>query len=200
MTQADAEQLLESVLAALCDQLRVPTAFVEVGLSGARLVNGRLAGAVTRCAKVVCRIDQRRRGAGADIEQVGEMFVWHCTGWSRCARWDGERRPPAAVGDPGRARRSRFRRRRARHLLPAGGWLARVLEDMQQQAQVFLILEGWPRRWIACSSFRASRAMGICPASQRPTLKRSDRAGSVFRHVTTLRDIGRPQADGQRTA
>jgi len=151
MTQADAEQLLESVLAALCDQLRVPTAFVaEVGPSGARLV--QMVGSLAPSPDALESSDlsdliNGGAGAGADIEQVGEMFVWHSY-WMVPLRatlgTENGGRPPllGILGVWARAPQPDLDEEELDIFYRLAGRLARVLEDMQQQAQVFLILEG----------------------------------------------------------
>lgn len=150
LTQADAEQLIESVLAAICDYLRVPTAFVaEVSPEGAKLV--QMVGSLAPSPDALDSADLPSLLNGgedaSDIEQVGEMFVWHSY-WlvplrSTVHAGNGAEAPLLGVlGVWARAPQPDLDEDERTAFSALAARLARVLEDMQRQAQVFLILEG----------------------------------------------------------
>lgn len=150
LTQADAEQLIESVLAAICDYLRVPTAFVaEVSPEGAKLV--QMVGSLAPSPDALDSADLPSLLNGgedaSDIEQVGEMFVWHSY-WlvplrSTVHAGNGAEAPLLGVlGVWARAPQPDLDDDERTAFSALAARLARVLEDMQRQAQVFLILEG----------------------------------------------------------
>ena len=150
LTQADAEQLIESVLAAICDYLRVPTAFVaEVSPEGAKLV--QMVGSLAPSPDALDSADLPSLLNGgvdaSDIEQVGEMFVWHSY-WlvplrSTTHAGNGAEAPLLGVlGVWARAPQPDLDEDERTAFSALAARLARVLEDMQRQAQVFLILEG----------------------------------------------------------
>ncbi|NLE53036.1 MAG: hypothetical protein GX613_16685 [Chloroflexi bacterium] len=151
LTQADASQLIESVLAAICDYLRVPTAFVaEVDSGGAKLV--QMVGSLAPSPEALVSSDlptllNGGTNEAADIEQAGEMFIWHSY-WllplrSASGVDNGAESPPLGVlGVWARAPQPDLDKEELAAFSALAARLARVLEDMQRQAQVFLILEG----------------------------------------------------------
>lgn len=150
LTQADAEQLIESVLAAICDYLRVPTAFVaEVSPAGAKLV--QMVGSLAPSPDALDSADLPSLLNGgddaSDLEQAGEMFVWHSY-WLvplRSTTHAGNGAEASLVGVLGvwaRAPQPDLDEEERAAFSALATRLARVLDDMQRQAQVFLILEG----------------------------------------------------------
>src|SRR5690606_38604309 len=81
LTEADASQLLESILAAICDNLRVPTAFVaRIDAEGAHLV--QVAGSLVPSPEALTAPELSTLGAdpgeqpSQNIKRVGDIFVW----------------------------------------------------------------------------------------------------------------------------
>lgn len=151
LTQADASQLLESILAAICDSLRVPTAFVaEVNPSGARLV--QVVGSLAPSHDVLESSDLPSLVNGSADEETGlqpidGMFVWHSY-WlvplrAGAAGPDGADTPLLGIlGVWARAPQPNLDEEERPAFFRLAGQAARVLEEMQRQAEVFLVLEG----------------------------------------------------------
>lgn len=149
LTQADASQLLESVLAAICDYLRVPTAFVaEVGPGGAHLV--QVVGSLTPSPDALESTDLSLLVNGGahsqpEIEQVGEMFVWHSYWLVPLRSTSSGEKSASLLGILGvwaRAPQPNLDEEEQITFSRLVAQAARVLEDMQRQAEVFFILEG----------------------------------------------------------
>ncbi len=156
LTQSDASQLLESILAALCDHLRVPTAFVaRLEADGAQLVQviGDLAPSTdvlteTAFSDLVNGGDQENHDSQhASISKVGNIFVWRSY-WlvplhaSRAGR-NGDALPLLGVlGVWARAPEPDFYAEELDVFESLTTQAAHVLEGVQQQSEVFVILEG----------------------------------------------------------
>jgi hypothetical protein len=153
LTQEDASQLLESVLAALCDHLRVPTAFVaKMETDGARLV--QVVGELAPSPEVLNapELSTLANGNGTPDSQsklrpVGDMFVWHSY-WLiplRHSHPPHNGAQPSLLGILGvwaRAAEPDLRSDERELFQTLTRQAARVLEGVQHQSEVFLILEG----------------------------------------------------------
>lgn len=154
LTQSDASQLLESILAALCDHLRVPTAFVaRVEPDGAQLVQvvGDLAPStealtaleLSHLVNDAADIDEGMNGA---IVRVGDVFVWRSY-WLvplRSSRRVNGAEPPllGLLGIWARAAEPDLGDDEVELFETLIDQAAHVLEGVQQQSEVFVILEG----------------------------------------------------------
>jgi hypothetical protein len=153
LTQEDASQLLESVLAALCDHLRVPTAFVaKMEADGAQLV--QVIGELAPSSEVLNapELSTLANGNGTPASQsklraVGDMFVWHSY-WLIPLRYS---HPPHNGAQPSllgilgvwaRAAEPDLRLDERELFQALTRQAARVLEGVQHQSEVFVILEG----------------------------------------------------------
>ncbi len=154
LTQADAEQLLESILAAMCDHLRVPSAFVaRVEPDGAQLVQvvGALAPSPEALAapelSTLVNGHNNTTAPPAELRKVGPMYVWRSywlvpLPYSRPAH-DGEQ--PSLLGVLGvwaRAPEPDLSSEEQETFQSLAQQAARVLEGVQHQSEVFVILEG----------------------------------------------------------
>ncbi|MCD4685296.1 MAG: hypothetical protein K8S97_05110 [Anaerolineae bacterium] len=155
LTQSDAAQLLESLLAALCDHLRVPTAFVAtIESDGTQLVQvvGDLAPSSEALAApelstlMQCGANEDT-AALAGIAQVDGMFIWRSY-WLvplRSTRPVKNGGPPLLLGVLGvwaRAPEPDLHDEEQEVFERLTDQAARVLEGVRQQSEVFLILEG----------------------------------------------------------
>jgi hypothetical protein len=153
LTQEDASQLLESVLAALCDHLRVPTAFVaKMEADGAQLVQvvGELAPSpeVLNAPELSTLANGNGTpGSQSKLRPVGDMFVWHSY-WLIPLRYS---HPPHNGAQPtllgilgvwARAAEPDLRSDERELFQTLTRQAARVLEGVQHQSEVFVILEG----------------------------------------------------------
>jgi len=151
LTQADASQLLESILAAICDSLRVPTAFVaEINPSGARLVQVVGSLAPSHDALESSDLPSLMNGGareGAGLQPVDGMFVWHSY-WliplrASIGGADGADAPLLGIlGVWARAPQPNLDDEERPAFFRLVEQAARVLEEMQRQAEVFFVLEG----------------------------------------------------------
>jgi hypothetical protein len=155
LTQADAEQLLESILAAICDQLQVPSAFVaRVEPDGAQLVQmvGALAPSLEALAapELSTLVNGHNKPAvqpPTEPRRVGKMFVWRSywlvpLPYSRPAQ-NGEQAPLLGVlGVWARAPEPDLDAEELELFQTLTQQAARVLEGVQHQSKVFVILEG----------------------------------------------------------
>jgi hypothetical protein len=155
LTQADAEQLLESVLAAICDHLRVPSAFVaRVEPDGAQLVQvvGALAPspealAAPELSTLVNGHNQTAESVSTELRKVGKMFVWRSywlvpLPYSRPSQ-NGEQ--PLLLGVLGvwaRAPEPDLTPEEQELFQSLTRQAVRILEGVQHQSEVFVILEG----------------------------------------------------------
>ncbi len=165
LTQADAAQLLESILAAICDSLRVPTAFVaEIDSSGARLVQVVGSLAPSHDALESSDLSSLMNGGSSEeagLQPAGSMFVWHSY-WLvplRSSAGDEGGTDAPLIGILGvwaRASQPNLDDEERPAFLRLAAQAARVLEEMQRQAEVFFVLEG-----LASQMDRVQRLHGV---------------------------------------
>ncbi len=184
ITPADASQLLESILAALCDSLRVPTAFVaRVQGDQAQLVQvvGSLAPspeALTRdeLSHLVMPNGQAASPDAGNLQRVDEVFVWHSY-WllplyqtRSLAETEGD--GPQVLGILGLWARA------ATPDLTPDEWAvldrlarqaAQVLEDIQLQTEIFIVLEGLASQMDAMQQWRGLSRYGHVAEMPRPS-------------------------------
>jgi hypothetical protein len=155
LTQADAEQLLESILAAICDHLRVPSAFVaRVEPDGAQLVQvvGALAPspealATSELSTLVNGHNKTNSPPPTELKKIGPMFVWRSY-WLLPLPYshpthNGEQAPLLGVlGVWARAPEPDLNSEEQESFQTLARQAARVLEGVQHQSEVFVILEG----------------------------------------------------------
>jgi hypothetical protein len=151
LTQADASQLLESILASICDHLRVPTAFVaRFEPDGAQLVQMVGALAPSPDALTAAELASLANGNGeppAVLKRIGDMFVWQSY-WLVPLRYSQPATngtPPPLLGLLGlwaRAPEPDLTAEERESFQVLGQQAARVLESAQKQSEVFIILEG----------------------------------------------------------
>ncbi len=154
LTQADASQLLESILAALCDHLRVPTAFVaRIESEGAQLVQvvGDLAPSTDALAAPELSTLINGSGNGISdpnnvIARVDDVFIWRSY-WLvplRSGRRANGAEPPllGVLGVWARAPEPDLKQDEIEIFEALIEQAAHVLEGVQQQSEVFVILEG----------------------------------------------------------
>ncbi len=146
LTRADIEQLLEAILAAVCDQLRVPTSFIaSIGPGGTRLEQsvGRIS-------------EQEQRKLGADLavtngdavlpsslHREDDFFVWQSF-WLiplRATRNQTEAET-TLLGVLGVWRRDTLADEEKRVLAVLVSRATDVLSDMRLQAQILSTIEG----------------------------------------------------------
>lgn len=154
LTQADASQLLESILAALCDHLRVPTAFVaRIEPEGAQLVQvvGNLAPSsealsAPELSTLVNGSANGTASANGIITKVDDVFIWRSY-WLvplRSMRRVNGAEPPllGVLGVWARAPEPDLTHDEIELFEALVEQAAHVLEGVQQQSEVFVILEG----------------------------------------------------------
>lgn len=152
LTEADASQLLESILAAICDNLRVPTAFVaRIEADGAQLV--QVAGSLVPSPEALTAPELSTLGAsgedqlGENIKRIGGFFVWRSY-WLVPLHY--HRRGQNGVTVPilgilgvwARAPEPDFTEDEEEIFHALAAQVGRVLEDVQHQSEVFALLEG----------------------------------------------------------
>lgn len=150
LTQADASQLLESVLAAICDHLRVPTAFVaRIEPDGAQLVQvvGDLAPSseALNAPELVTLVNGSDASAALPTK-VNDMFMWQSYWlvplYSPRERNGSEFSVVGVLGVWARAPEPDLTPDELELFNSLASQALRVLEGVQQQSEVFLILEG----------------------------------------------------------
>jgi hypothetical protein len=152
LTEADASQLLESILAAICDNLRVPTAFVaRIDADGAQLV--QVAGSLIPSPEALTAPELSALGTDADsqphqnIKRIGDIFIWRSY-WLVALRYN--RRIQNGLSIPvlgilgvwARAPEPDFTEDEEAIFHALAAQVGRVLEDVQHQSEVFALLEG----------------------------------------------------------
>ncbi len=179
LTQADASQLLESILAAMCDRLRVPSAFVaKLEPDGAQLVQvvgGLAPSPEALTTPELSALMQQDGDSDPDLIRVDGMFVWHSY-WLVPLRFShpvGNGVQPPLLGILGVWARSpepdlKPDERDSFEVLVAQA--ARVLEGVQHQAEVFVILEGLASQMDIMQRLRGSSRYGqLSPLSAPST-------------------------------
>ena len=152
LTQADAAQLLESILAAICDNLRVPTAFVaQMETEGARLV--QVVGALAPSPEALSSpelstlVEEEEGPLKGDLRRVNGIFVWRSY-WLIPLRYSNRVQngiQPVLLGILGvwaRAPEPDLNPEEDQSLQALTRQAAHVLEGFQHQSEVFVILEG----------------------------------------------------------
>ncbi len=152
LTQADAAQLLESILAAICDNLRVPTAFVaRVEPDGAQLVQvvGDLAPSSEALAspELTNIVAEGEQEVSAGLPRYGSIYLWRSYWLIPLRRtYQAENGPRSSLigvlGIWARAPQPDLDPEERIVLNALTRQAARVLEGVQQQSEVFVILEG----------------------------------------------------------
>lgn len=184
LTQADAAQLLESILAALCDSLRVPTAFVaRVQGSQVQLVQvvGSLLPSPEALTGPELSVLIAQNGAtegdlssdlSGNLRRVDGVFVWHSY-WLiplRQAQGPGHDPESELIGILGiwaRASIPDFLSDEWATLESLAHQAAQVLEDVQLQSEIFLVLEGLASQMDAMHQWRGISRYGH--VAQMPT-------------------------------
>ncbi len=156
LTPSDASQLLETILAALCDQLRIPSAFVAtLDQNGAHIV--QIVGGLSPSnealtdPKLVTLAQADSDGTPTpDLpRRVGNIFLWNSY-WlvplrsSRRLPVNGQNQRPilGILGVWSRSAEPRLDGDELQIFETLTRQAARVLEDIQHQSQIFVILEG----------------------------------------------------------
>ncbi|NLX11485.1 MAG: hypothetical protein GXY36_17715 [Chloroflexi bacterium] len=153
LTQADGAQLLESILAAICDRLRVPTAFVaRLQPDGAELV--QVVGSLVPSPEALTAPELAAFAESALPEQplpeslrkAGDLFLWHSY-WLVPLRshhpTNGAEAPLQGIlGVWTRAPEPDLDEEEQAIFRTLTQQAAQVLEDLQRQSEVFLLLEG----------------------------------------------------------
>ncbi len=178
LTQADAAQLLESILAAICDNLRVPTAFVaRVEPDGAQLVQvvGDLAPssealASPELSNIVAEGEQED---SAGLPRYGSIYLWRSYWLIPLRRTyqaeDGPRSSLIGVlGIWARAPQPDLDPEERMVLSALTRQAARVLEGVQQQSEVFVILEGLASQMEFMQQLRGQSRYGHVKALPEP--------------------------------
>lgn len=180
LTEADAAQLLESILAAICDQLRVPTAFVakfedneaklvqiigSLGPSPESLTDPELA--------VLSSQGDDLRGDGApSLRRSGLFLIWHSY-WIAPLPYDAEtsnglESPLLGIlGIWARAPEPNLTPEEEATFRSLARQTAQVLADLQRQSKVFVLLEGIASQMDALQQFRGVSRYGH--VSEMPT-------------------------------
>lgn len=180
LTQADAAQLLESILAAICDLLRVPTAFVaQVEGDGAHLV--QVVGELAPSSEALTAPELSSWVNGnadsqpeAPLKQVQELWLWRSY-WlmplrsMRTAQSGGE--PPilGILGVWARAPEPDLASEEREAFERLAFQAARVLEGVLHQAEVFVILEGLASQMDAMQHLRGVSRYGHVQQMPEPT-------------------------------
>lgn len=170
LTQTDAAQLLESILAAICDHLRVSTAFVaSLEPEGAQLVQvvGALAPSPEALtAPELATLGHNRPDASSpteqhDIKQINNFFLWRSY-WliPLRATYPASSSAPllGVLGVWARAPEPDLSNEDELTLSDLIDQAARVLEGAKQQAEIVIILEG-----LASQMDRVQHLRGISP-------------------------------------
>ncbi len=155
LTPADAAQLLESILAAICDNLRVPTAFVaQKEAEGARLVQmvGELApSSEALTSEEFSRIGEEDGlepgGVVAGLPRQGDFYLWRSFWLVPLRRLSVAENGvhPSILGVLGvwaRAPQPDLSTEEQEAFTALVSQAARVLEGVQHQSEVFAVLEG----------------------------------------------------------
>ena len=149
LTTTDLRQFLENVLTALCDLLRVETAFVAVVDGGApqlEVACGSLAPGTARALlselwRVSAGLDGSAEPSGArHIERHGDMFVWNGY-WLAPLRTQGQDGVIGVVGMAARAPRPDLSPEEQAGMETLLAQAAAALEDRQLQQGIFSALE-----------------------------------------------------------
>lgn len=184
LTQTDAAQLLESILAAICDHLRVSTAFVaRLESNGAQLVQvvGALAPSpeALTAPELTTLVTAPNQPAGTaasqpEIKRIGDFFVWRSY-WLIPLRYSHPittDSPSALLGILGvwaRAPEPDLDEEDRVILDDLVEQASRVLEGAQQQAKVFIILEGLASKMEMVQQLRGISRYGHVAAPPTPS-------------------------------
>jgi hypothetical protein len=149
LTQADASQLLESILAAICDHLRVPTAFVaQFEGDDARLVQVVGSLAPSPQALTAQELTTLNHDTDTQPQHEGEFFTWHSY-WLMPLRHTPSNTNNGLsshllglLGLWARAPEPNLNEEETNMLYSLAAQVTQILEDLQRQSKVFLILEG----------------------------------------------------------
>ena len=172
LTQADAAQLLESILAAICDQLRVPTAFVaRLGPDGAKLV--QVVGALVPSPEALTAPELAALINGGDsLKRAGDVFLWHSY-WLIPLRTNvspDNGTPPllGVLGVWARATEPNLDEEEQAVFDGLVRQAGQVLQGLQHQAEIFIILEGLASQMELMQQMRgASRYGHVAELSQQ---------------------------------
>lgn len=196
LTPTDAEQLLESILAALCDQLRVPTAFVaRVDTENAELVQVVGSLAPSQEALAAPELFSLVRGNGEllpeandHLKRVGDFFVWRSY-WLTSLHYsrpsnNGTHSPTLGIlGIWARAPEPDLIAEEIPIFQALSRQAAQVLEDLQLQSEVFVALEGLASRMDAMQQLRGVSRYGHVsqlPSPSSDVLSRPDFSDLVW--------------------
>lgn len=207
LTRSDAEQLLESILAAICDHLRVPSAFVaRVEPDGAQLVQvvGALAPsldalAAPELATLVNGQSKTAVQADHELRKVDAIFVWRSY-WlvplpqTRPTQNGAQTRLLGVLGVWARAPEPDLRAEEQETFQALIQQAARVLEGVQHQSEVFVILEGLASQMDMIQQLRGISRYGR--VSQLPESSEDLTADPQF--VNLVRDALRDYWGGPR--
>ena len=185
LTQADASQLLESILAAICDHLRVSTAFVaRIDPDGAQLV--QVVGPLVPSPEALTAPELSSLANGASVappekeseytlKQVEHFFIWRSY-WLIPLRYsqpttNGIASPVLGIlGVWARAPEPDLDVEEYDILQELINQAAHVLEGVQNQSEVFIILEGLASQMDIMQTMRgASRYGHVAPLPQPTT-------------------------------
>lgn len=155
LTPADAAQLLEAILAAICDNLRVPTAFVaQMEADGARLV--QVVGELAPSSEALTSPEFSRIGEEhstdpdsptPELPRAGDFYIWRSYWLVPLRRspvaQNGVQAPLLGVlGVWARAPQPDLAAEEREVFAALAEQAARVLEGVQHQSEVFAVLEG----------------------------------------------------------
>lgn len=183
LTPADASQLLEAILAAICDNLRVPTAFVaQMEAGGARLVQvvGELApSSEALTSPELSRIggedvaDANSPAQAQELPRAGDFYIWRSYWLVPLRRssvgQNGVQVPLLGVlGVWARAPQPDLTAEEHEVFAALTGQAARVLEGVQHQSEVFAVLEGLASQMDIMQRLRGLSRYGRVDALPKP--------------------------------
>lgn len=181
LTQSDAAQLLESILAAICDNLRVPTAFVaRIEPDGAQLVQvvGDLAPssealASPELSSLSVEGDREADGPEAELPRYGPFYLWRSYWLLPLRRTPQTANGPRSsligvLGIWARAPQPDLDFEERLTLSTLAKQAARVLEGVQHQSEVFVILEGLASQMDFMQRLRGQSRYGHVQAIPEP--------------------------------
>ncbi|NDJ78201.1 MAG: hypothetical protein GYB65_18275 [Chloroflexi bacterium] len=177
LTEADAAQLLESMLAALCDHLRVPTAFVakiernEVQLVQA--IGSMIPSPEALTAPELSALTSDNADDHKQLNQVDGFFLWNSY-WlvplrSKHAASNGALPPLLGIlGVWGRAPEPNLDDDETMVYESMVRQITQVLEDLQRQSQIFIVLEGLASQMDVMQQLRGVSRYGQVAALPAP--------------------------------
>lgn len=176
LTRADASQLLESILAAICDNLRVPTAFVVSAENGSKVRLIQAVGSLAPSDDMLADVDLKdllRPNGGGD-----RLFTWHSYWLVPLYRPTGIDNHNVLLGVLGiwaRAPEPDLFPDELESLQTLSRQAAQVIDDLKRQSDVFSILEGLASQMDMMQQLRGvSRYGHVSPFVSSPVITDPD--------------------------